>query len=91
MEMLAKKVSKLRTYIGMKKMCSMWRGQQTRQSSNPETIKKEHDFCLIFRIVSIYYLKNIHILHVFNGLKLKQLSKQLHINGVNKMSKMLMI
>lgn len=80
MEMLTKKVSKLRTYIGVKKMSSLWTGNKVKQSSNPRILKKENEFCLIFRIVSRSYVSNEHILHVFNGLKLKQLSKQLHIS-----------
>lgn len=40
--MLSKKVSKLRTYIGMKKMNSLWTGIKVKQSSNPKILKKEN-------------------------------------------------
>jgi hypothetical protein len=85
LEMLNKKMSKLRTYVSMKKIKELWKGPKPRLGKTETAIAKERQFCKIFRTLCRYYLKNNHVVHVFNVLKVKKESKNLHVAGSRKL------
>lgn len=62
-------------------MKKMFQGQKYRNRIYQETLIKEREFCKFFRIICRYYLKNLHIFHTFNMLKLNLDSKKLHVIG----------
>ncbi len=65
-------------------MKKMFKGQKYRNKIYETTLRKEREFLKIFRILCRYYLKNVHVLHVYNVLKIKDESKSLHITGSRK-------
>lgn len=49
-----------------------------------EISKVDGEFLKVLRVLCRYYLKNIHLLYVYNKLKLQKQSKVYHIQGVRK-------
>ena len=84
-QLLHRKTHKLRIYISLKKMGQYWSAQLSHKRFSPDKRAKEDDFALLFRTLCGYYLKNVHLLYVFNVLKLQPESKRLHIKGVSQM------
>jgi len=50
-----------------------------------DIIEKEKHFSKVFRILCRYYLKSIHLTHIFNALKIQHQSKKLHLAGVRRL------
>jgi hypothetical protein len=53
-------------------------------SHKREMSQTDWDFLQILRVLCRYYLTNIHLLYVFNKLKLQKQSKVFHIHGIRK-------
>lgn len=85
-DMLHKKFGKLRTYISLKKMRDLFIGGKSRHPRAPETQQREREFYSLYRILCRVYLRNVHITHVFNGLRIKKQSKVLHVIGASKIA-----
>lgn len=87
-QLLNKKYGKLSIYISLKKMKGMFKGSKSRFKPKAEVGRKEQEFYKIYRILSRVYLKNIHVCYVYNGLKLKKESKEIHVRGARTMAEL---
>lgn len=83
--MLHKRVSKLNPYVTNAKMNSFLNGvSKVKLAHGREMTKTDSDFYQVLRILCRYYLSNVHLLFVFNKLKLQKKSKGFHVEGVRK-------
>lgn len=87
-DLLNKRFGKLRTYVSLKKMRDLFRGSKPRNRFNLQLQRKEQEFYQIYRIICRIYLKDVHICHVFNGLRIKPQSREYHICGARKISEL---
>jgi uncharacterized protein YehS (DUF1456 family) len=84
-DILHKRVSKLNPYVTNAKMASFLNGvSKVKMPQAREMSRTEADFLRILRVLCRYYLSNVHLLYVFNKLKLQKQSKEYHIQDMRK-------
>jgi hypothetical protein len=84
-DILNKRLSKLKPYVTYAKMASIFNGiSLVKMPQSREMSRAEVDFLRILRTLCRYYLSNVHVLYVFNKLKLQKQSKEYHIQEMRK-------
>ncbi len=84
-EMFNKRVGRLNPYVSTTKMNSFFNGiTKYKYSKAREWKGVEREYMSLLRILSRYYLTKIHILCVFNKLRMQNLSRKFHIQGIRK-------
>lgn len=84
-EILHKRLSKLNPYVTNAKMSSFLNGtSKAKLPQKKEMSRTDSDFLKMLRVLCRYYLANVHLLYVFNKLKLQKQSKVFHIHGLRK-------
>ena len=80
-----KRATKLNPYVSTTKMDSFLNGLSKPKVGHARELQPiDYEFLKILRILCRYYLANIHLLYVFNKLKLQKQSKVFHIQGMRK-------
>lgn len=88
-QLLGKKISRLPSYISLTKMRNAFKGSGGKHRGSESSLSKERDFCLMLRTVCCHYLNNQHVLHIFNGLRIKKESRKFHVMGCRKVIELL--
>jgi len=84
-DILNKRLSKLKPYVTYAKMASFLNGiSLVKMPQSRDISRAESDFLSVLRTLSRYYLSNVHVLYVFNKLKLQKQSKKYHIQEMRK-------
>jgi 5'-3' exonuclease len=84
-EMFNKRVGRLNPYVSTTKMNSFLNGVTKYKYSKAREWKGvEREYMSLLRILCRYYLTKIHILCVFNKLRMQNLSRKFHIQGIRK-------
>jgi hypothetical protein len=89
-DILHKRLSKLNPYVSNAKMDYFLNGvSKVRMPQSREMSRVEGEFLRLLRVLCRYYLTNVHLLYVFNKLKLQRQSKEYHIQEMRKILRVL--
>lgn len=84
-EILNKRLSKLNPYVSNAKMASFLNGvSKVKMPQSREMSRVEGEYLRLLRVLCRYYLTHVHLLYVFNKLKLQKQSKEYHIQEMRK-------
>jgi hypothetical protein len=59
-------------------------GQKSRWSESSQG--KDREFWMLLRVACSHYLKNMHVLHIFNVLRIKKQSCKFHVAACRKIA-----